>query len=218
MRILLVEDEASLAQAVLEHLQAEHHLTDWFATLDEARAAILTLDYDMVLLDLKLPDGDGLDLLQTLRRQPAYTPVIIMTARDKVSDRIKGLNLGADDYVIKPFDLNELSARINTVARRRLDNASNTIRHGDLEFSLAEHRVHRGGAPVPLTATEWSLMECLLRRSGAVVSKTVLEEALYAFGKEVESNSIEAHISRLRTKLGRDSIVTHRGLGYSIEK
>lgn len=218
MRILLVEDEASLAKAVVEHLKSEQHMPDWFGTFEDAQSAMQTLHYDLVLLDLHLPDGDGLDLLRKLRARARYTSVIIMTARDKISDRILGLNLGADDYVIKPFDLHELSARIATVSRRQMDAASDAIRSGDLEFNLAKRSTLRNGEPVLLTATEWALVECLLRRKGNVVSKTALEEAIYCFGKEVESNSIEAHISRLRSKLGKDSIVTHRGLGYSLTR
>lgn len=216
MRILLVEDESALARAVVEHMEAQHHVCDWFTLLDDALAAVRSVQYDMVLLDLHLPDGDGLSLLARIRALPGYVSVIIMTARDKISDRIKGLNMGADDYVIKPYDLDEISARIGTVSRRQLENASARIVLDDLEFDLASRQVIRNGAPVTLTATEWSLIECLLRRKTSVVPKSTLEEALYAFGKEVESNAIEAHVSRLRTKLGRKVIVTHRGLGYSL--
>lgn len=216
MRILLVEDEASLARAVLEHLEAEAQVVDWLSSLEDAVSAVRAVAYDMILLDLQLPDGDGLELLTHLRDRAHRACVIIMTARDKISDRIKGLNAGADDYVIKPFDLDELSARINTVSRRRLADASPLIRIRDLEFDLVQHRSRRAGVDIALTAKEWSLMECLLRRKYGIVSKAVLEEALYAFGKEIESNSIEAHVSRLRAKLGKDVIVTHRGLGYGL--
>lgn len=218
MRILLVEDEEALARAVIEHLEAEAQVVDWFASLEDAVSAARAVAYDMILLDLQLPDGDGLDLLTHLRGRAHRACVIIMTARDKISDRIKGLNAGADDYVIKPFDLDELSARINTVSRRLLADASQLIQVRDLEFDLFEHRSRRAGVDIALTAKEWSLMECLLRRKSGIVPKAVLEEALYAFGKEIESNSIEAHVSRLRAKLGKDVIVTHRGLGYGLAR
>lgn len=218
MRILLIEDEPSLASAVNEHLTAEYNVCDWFQTVDDAMNAVRTLDYDLILLDLQLPDGDGMSVLKQVRSMARYTPVIIMSARDKVSDRIKGLELGADDYIIKPYDLQELSARIVTVTRRQFEDASNIIAVGPLKFDLKRRLTTRDGEPIPLTSSEWGLMECLLRRSAIIVPKVQLEDALYAFGKEIESNSIEAHISRLRSKLGRDVIVTHRGLGYSIEK
>lgn len=216
MRILLVEDEAQLAHAVTEHLQAEHHVPDWVDTIEDASSAIRGVPFDLILLDLQLPDGDGLSLLRSIRANKPYTPVIVLTARDKISDRIAGLNMGADDYIIKPFDLYELSARIKTVSRRHTDTATTSVRVGEIEFDLGRHTAARNGTPVPLTATEWSLVECLLRRPRHVVSKSVLEDMLYSFGKEVQSNSIEAHISRLRSKLGKDVIVTRRGLGYSL--
>jgi two-component system OmpR family response regulator len=216
MRILLIEDEPSLASAVVEHLVEGFNVCDWFQTVDEALSAVRTLDYDLILLDLQLPDGDGMSVLKHVRLMARYTPVIILSARDKVSDRIKGLDLGADDYVIKPFDLQELSARVATVTRRQLENASDIVTLGPLKFDLKRRTTTRDGVPVSLTPTEWWLMECLLRRSSVVVPKAQLEETLYAFGKEVESNSIEAHVSRLRAKLGRNVIATHRGLGYSI--
>lgn len=218
MRILLIEDEPSLARAVEEHLVSDSNICDLFQTVDEALSAIRTISYDLILLDLQLPDGDGMTVLKQVRSMTRYTPIIILSARDKVSDRIKGLELGADDYVIKPFDLMELSARVATVTRRQLENASDILKLGPLEFDLKRHKTTRDGLAVSLTATEWSLMECLLRRSGLIVPKTQLEETLYAFDKEIESNSIEAHVSRLRAKLGRDVIATHRGLGYSVAK
>ncbi len=216
MRILLIEDEAGLARPLREHLEADRHIVEWFTTLDEARSAVATLEYDVVLLDLQLPDGDGLTFLSTLRDQHIRTPVIILTARDKVSDRIDGLNRGADDYVIKPFDLDEVKARIHTVCRRSADQMTQTTVVRDLSIRFDDHSVTRAGAPVRLTAKEWSVLEVLLRRKSKIVPKESLEAAVYAFGDEVESNAIEAHISRLRAKLGKDLIVTHRGIGYML--
>ncbi|MGC1497953.1 MAG: response regulator transcription factor [Sulfitobacter sp.] len=217
MRILLIEDEADLAEPVVDHLKAGQHVVDWFVTLDEGDSAVFGIAYDIILLDLQLPDGDGLTLLKSVRAQNLRTPIIILTARDKVSDRIKGLNEGADDYVIKPFDLDELTARINTVCRRASERVSQVFTIRDIEVDMNAHHVARDGTEIRLTAKEWGLFECLLQRRAQIVPKEVLELALYAFGDEIESNAIEAHVSRLRGKLGKDLIVTHRGLGYRIE-
>ena len=217
MRILLIEDEKDLAAPVIEHLKVDQNVVDWFETVSDGDTAAFGVPYDVILLDLQLPDGDGLDLLKTLRTRNLRTPIIILTARDKVSDRIKGLNQGADDYVIKPYDLSELTARINTVCRRSSERAAEIVSLADIEVNMAEHSVARAGAPVKLTAKEWGVFECLLLRRTKIVPKDTLEQALYAFGDEVESNAIEAHISRLRGKLGKELIVTHRGLGYRLE-
>lgn len=217
MRILLIEDEAALARPLAEHLEADRHIVEWFTTLDEADSALRALEYDVVLLDLQLPDGDGLTFLSALRDRHLRTPVIILTARDKVSDRIDGLNRGADDYVIKPFDLDEVKARIHTVCRRSADQIAQTVQLRDMTLSLSDQTVTRAGQPIRLTAREWSLLEVLLRRKSMIVSKESLESAIYPYGEEVESNALEAHISRLRAKLGRDLIVTHRGMGYKLE-
>jgi|TARA_R110000751_G_scaffold54091_1_gene116574 two-component system OmpR family response regulator len=218
MRILLIEDEAALARPLIEHLEADQNIVEWFDTLDEADAALRTLDYDVVLLDLKLPDGDGLIFLSSLRARMLRTPIIILTARDKVSDRIDGLNRGADDYVIKPFDLDEVKARVHTVCRRSANQIAQTVQLRDLVINLSDHSVIRAGQPVRLTAKEWGVFETLLRRKSQIVPKESLEASIYAYGEEIESNALEAHISRLRTKLGKDLIVTHRGMGYALTK
>lgn len=216
MRILLIEDEAALARPLKEHLEADHDLVEWFGTLDEAKSAIQTSEYDVVLLDLQLPDGDGLSFLSRVRSMHIRTPIIILTARDKVSDRIDGLNRGADDYVIKPFDLDEVKARIQTVCRRSADQITQTILIRDLSICLSDHSITREGKNIRLTAKEWGIFETLLRRKSKIVPKDILETAVYAYGEEVESNALEAHISRLRAKLGKDVIVTHRGMGYML--
>ncbi|GLT09738.1 response regulator transcription factor [Sulfitobacter porphyrae] len=216
MRILLIEDEAALAGPLVEHLAADRHLVEWFDTIADAESAERASPFDVILLDLQLPDGDGLSFLKSLRDRRVHTPVLILSARDKVSDRITGLNLGADDYVIKPFDLDEVKARIHTISRRGEETLAQVVVLGDLSINLAEHSVRRADVPLRLTTREWQILETLVRRRAAVVPRESLEAALYAFGEEVESNALEAHISRLRAKLGKDVIVTHRGLGYAL--
>lgn len=216
MRILLIEDDAVLGAAVRDQIAGDGHGVDWVQRLDAADTAIAGVPYDLVLLDLMLPDGRGLPFLRRLRARGEATPVIILTALDQVSDRIEGLNAGADDYLVKPFDLAELSARIGSVARRYGGNPNPLITHGPLQIDLAAHRIHRDGQPVPLTAREWALLEAFLARPGQLLSKAQLEDKLYAFDAEVESNTIEVHVSRLRKKLGAELIVTERGLGYRL--
>lgn len=218
MRILLVEDEPDLAQATAAHLAAGGHAVDHAASLEEGRAAAQAQRYDLVLLDLQLPDGDGLTLLHFLRTkaEDRATPVLILTARDRIMERIAGLEAGADDYMVKPFDLDEMLARINAI-RRRLDrDAGAELRVGDVRIVPGKMAVYRDDQPVTLTRKEWALLERISRRPGAVVSKPDLEDALYGFGDEVESNAIEVHVSRLRTKLGHSAIETVRGFGYRI--
>jgi len=217
MRILLVEDEPVLGEAVTTHLTRSNHAVDWVQRLDDAEAALRAVDYGLVLLDLHLPDGRGLDLLRKLRKVEDKRPVIILTARDQIRDRIEGLNAGADDYLVKPFDLDELVARILAVQRRSVAQASPTIRAGALVLDRAARKVWHDGSEVPLTAREWAMLECLAQRVGATLSKSQLEEALYAFGAEIESNAVEVYVSRLRKKLGSNAIRTVRGLGYRLE-
>ncbi|MGE0112067.1 response regulator transcription factor [Aquabacterium sp.] len=216
MRILLIEDDAVLGAAVRDQIAGDGHSVDWVQRLDAADTAIAGVPYDLVLLDLMLPDGRGLPFLRRLRVRGEATPVIILTALDQVSDRIEGLNAGADDYLVKPFDLAELSARIGSVARRYSGNPNPLITHGPLQIDLTARSIHRDGHPVQLTAREWALLEALLSRRGQLLSKAQLEDKLYAFDAEVESNTIEVHVSRLRKKLGADLIVTERGLGYRL--
>jgi two-component system, OmpR family, response regulator len=216
MRILLIEDDTVLGAAVRDQVAADGHSIDWLTRLDEARAAMRTTVYDLVLLDLMLPDGRGIPFLRALRERGDVTPVIIMTALDQVSDRIDGLNAGADDYLVKPFDLAELSARIGSVARRYSGNPNPIITLGALEIDLAARSLHRDGKPVALTAREWVLFEAFLQRPGQLFSKAQLEERLYSFETEIESNTIEVHVSRLRKKLGAAIITTERGLGYRL--
>lgn len=216
MRILLIEDEESLGGAVRDHAAADGHAVDWMRDLDDAQASARAAVYDLVLLDLMLPDGSGLEFLRRLRSGGDVTPVIILTARDRISDRIAGLNAGADDYLVKPFDLSELSARVAAVSRRYTGNPNPLVQLGALEIDLAARAVYREGRRIDLTAREWALFEALLQRPGAILSKRQLEDRLYAFDAEVESNTIEVHVSRLRKKLGQDVIETVRGVGYRL--
>jgi len=216
MRVLLVEDAPRLGEAVREQIADDGHAVDWVQCLAHARNSVRTAPYDLILLDLMLPDGRGLDFLRQQRGAGDVTPVIILTAQDQISDRIAGLNAGADDYLVKPFDLFELSARVAAVARRYSGNPNPQIRIGELHIDMSARTLQRAGVPVDLTAREWALFEAFIQRPGALLSKTQLEERLYAFGAEIESNTIEVYISRLRKKLGRDFIETVRGMGYRL--
>ncbi|EZI28083.1 response regulator transcription factor [Pseudomonas extremaustralis] len=216
MRVLLVEDAPGLGEAVREQIADDGHAVDWVQRLDHANASVRTTPYDLILLDLMLPDGRGLDFLRQQRAVGNVTPVIILTAQDQISDRIAGLNAGADDYLVKPFDLFELSARVAAVARRYSGNPNPQIRLGDLQVDMSARTVQRAGITIDLTAREWALFEAFVQRPTALLSKAQLEERLYAFGAEIESNTIEVYISRLRKKLGRDLVETVRGMGYRL--
>lgn len=214
MRILLVEDDERLAEAVREQITADGHAVDHAGRLDDANDDIRAVSYDLILLDLMLPDGRGLDFLKQRRKAGDTTPVIILTAHDQISDRIAGLNAGADDYLVKPFDLFELSARVAAVSRRYSGNPNPLLKIGDLEIDLAARKIRRDGRKVDLTAREWALFEALIQHPGVVLSKSQLEDRLYAFDAEIESNTIEVHVSRMRKKLGQGVIETVRGIGY----
>ncbi|NLS14999.1 response regulator transcription factor [Rhizobium sp. P40RR-XXII] len=216
MRILLVEDDDTIGGAVRDHIAAGPHAVDWVRNLADADEVTSAVQYGLVLLDLQLPDGSGIDFLKRLRRRPDETPVIILTARDQISDRIEGLNSGADDYLVKPFNLGELTARILAVARRYTGSPQPTIRFADLEIDQPQRRVRLEGKDVVLTGREWAVLDLLVARPGAIVSKDKIEEALYAFGSEIESNTVEVYVSRLRKKIGRDRIRTARGVGYCL--
>jgi two-component system OmpR family response regulator len=216
MRVLLVEDAAVLGEAVREQIADDGHAVDWVQRLEQARASVASTAYDLILLDLMLPDGRGLEFLRQRRGAGDVTPVIILTAQDQISERIAGLNAGADDYLVKPFDLFELSARVAAVARRYSGNPNPQIHLGELQVNISARTVQRGGAIIDLTAREWAVFEAFVQRPSALLSKSQLEERLYAFGAEIESNTIEVYVSRLRKKLGRELIETVRGMGYRL--
>ncbi len=216
MRVLLVEDDALIGAAVRDSIAADGHAVDWASRIGEAEDLLAVARYNLVLLDLMLPDGRGLDLLKQLRLSGEPLPVIVLTARDQVSDRIAGLNAGADDYLVKPFDLSELSARIGAVTRRAAGQPAPVICLGDVTVQLAERAAARNGKALTLTAREWAVLEALLARPSGIVSKSDIEERLYALDAAVESNTIEVYVARLRKKIGHDRIVTERGLGYRL--
>lgn len=214
MRLLAVEDEPDLAHALLDHLHAHGHAVDHAGTLEEAEAVVRATRYDLVLLDLRLPDGDGLTLLRGMRDRGSTIPVLIVTARDRIMERIEGLKAGADDYLVKPYDLDEMTARVDAILRRADGARKLERRFGALRILPEARTVEIGDRPVALTPREWAILERLSRRPDVVVGKLDLEDALYGFSEEVESNAIEAHVSRLRAKLGKGCVETVRGFGY----
>ncbi|RMI14796.1 response regulator transcription factor [Sinorhizobium meliloti] len=216
MRILLVEDDQALGSAIREHAEADGHAVDWAKDLAEARHYASVVGYEFTLLDILLPDGNGIDYLRDMGKRLHSTSVIAMTALDSASHMIEVLDAGADDYVVKPFNLDQLCARIRAVARRRGHYEEPTHTVGALTIHLAERRLYRAGQYVCLTSREWAVLGCLLRRSGTVVPKAKIEDALYCFGSEIESNTVEVYVHRLRKKIGVDRIATERGLGYRI--
>ncbi len=218
MRLLLVEDDSMIGESVRQGLRQDGFTVDW---VQDGRAAELALRnevYDLLVLDLGLPKKDGLDVLKTLRFHDNRIPVLILTARDTVADRVKGLDSGADDYLVKPFDLDELAARIRALLRRQSGRAAPAIEFGELRLSPATHEVTLQGKPLSLSAREFALLEVFLDRPGAVLSREQLEEKLYGWGEEVESNTVEVYIHGLRRKLGQDFIKNVRGVGYMVPR
>lgn len=216
MRILLVEDDSMLGNALQRALKLEGFTVDWVRESEEAELALATGDYSMILLDLGLPGKGGLDLLAELRDRSNPVPVIILTARDSVSDRIRGLDTGADDYLVKPFDADELAARIRALQRRQAGRATPLIEHGPLSLNPATRELYCHGVRVYLSAREYVILAALMERPGALLSRATLEERLYGWGEEVESNAVEVHIHNLRKKIGADQIRTVRGVGYML--
>lgn len=216
MRILLVEDDRMIGTAVQRGLSLEGYSTDWAETAADAELSLETTAYDAVLLDLGLPDKSGLEVLTGLRKTGNQTTVIILTARDAVSDRIAGLDGGADDYLVKPFDLDELSARMRAVQRRRSGRAEPLLTYGELELNPASHGCRWRGEPVNLSAREFAVLHALAEQPGLVFSRAQLEESLYSWDAEIESNAVEVYIHNLRKKLSADLIKTIRGVGYTL--
>lgn len=216
MRILLIEDDAMIGKAVRRGLSQEGFAVDW---VTDGRAADLSLAngvYDLAILDLGLPKKDGMAILATLRGLGNSMPVLIASARDTVRDRIAGLEAGADDYVLKPFDLDELVARVRALLRRHAGSGSPLLRVGTLVLDPVRKSVTKEGAPVELSAKEFAVLEALMQRPGAVLSREKLEESVYGWGDEIGSNAIEVHLHYLRKKLGSSTIKNVRGVGYRV--
>jgi two-component system response regulator QseB len=216
MRILLAEDDAMIGEAVRTGLRGDGFAVDWVRDGAAAEGAVTAGSYDLMLLDLGLPAKSGLQVLRSLRDRGARLPVVVLTARDAVADRVAGLDAGADDYLVKPFDLRELAARVRAVMRRKGGSAGGRIEHGGITLDPATHEVHRNGAPVEVSKREFALLQALLERPGRILSRAQLEDRLYGWGEEVESNVVEVHIHSLRRKLGTEFIRNVRGVGYRV--
>jgi DNA-binding response OmpR family regulator len=218
MRLLLVEDDKMLGDAIKVGLRQAGYAVDWVEDGDAAELALRAGEYELVVLDLGLPKKSGLEVLRGFRQRGSHTPVLILTARDTVDDRVRGLDAGADDYLVKPFDLDELYARLRALARRQTGRSTPVLQHGDLALDPASHTVRQRGQVVDISPREFSVLQSLLESAGRVVSRARLEESLYSWNEEVESNAIEVHVHHLRKKLGSDLIRTIRGVGYIIDK
>ena len=218
MRLLLVEDDSMIGEAVLDLLRAEHYAVDWVRDGELADTALRTQNYDLVLLDLGLPKRDGLEVLRALRARRQRMPVLIATARDAVQQRIDGLDAGADDYVLKPYDLHELLARLRALLRRAAGRAEPVYEHEGVSINPATREVTARGEPVVLSAREWAVLEPLIARPGLVLSRAQLEEKLYGWKDEISSNAVEVYIHGLRKKLGAGVIQNVRGVGYMVPR
>lgn len=218
MRVLLVEDDRLIGDGLATALRQDGYSVDWLRDGQAASDALRAASFDLVLLDLGLPQRDGLSVLRELRGRRDTTPVIIVSARDEVENRIAGLDAGADDYVVKPFDLGEVAARIRAALRRRAGRAEPQLEHHGIRLDPATREVSHHGQPVQLSAREYAILEALLLRPGVALSRAQLEDRIYGWSDEVGSNAIEVHIHALRRKLGADAIRTLRGVGYMIPR
>ncbi len=218
MRILLVEDDLLLGDGLQIGLIQDGNAVDWLKDGETANSILQTERFDAVILDIGLPGLSGLEVLRALRRSGNSTPVLILTAKDSVEDRVKGLDLGADDYLTKPFDLEEVLARLRALTRRAVGRSNPTIQHGDLEIDPAGHTVKFLNEEVKLSRREFALLQTLLENRGKVISRTKMIESLYSWDEEIDSNALEVHIHHLRKKFGNDLIRTVRGVGYLVKK
>ncbi|MGH8198801.1 MAG: response regulator [Steroidobacteraceae bacterium] len=216
MRLLLVEDDTMIGEAIREGLRREGFTVDWVYDGDSASQVLRTEVFDLLLLDLGLPRKGGLEVLTAARAHGQELPVLIITARDAVSDRVQGLDAGADDYLVKPFDLDELAARIRALLRRKSGRTAPAIEHRGVVLNPARHTVTREGREVALSPKEFALLQLLMERPGTILSRARIEERLYGWGEEVESNAVEVHIHGLRRKLGADYVLNVRGVGYRV--
>jgi len=218
MRILLVEDDELLGDGIATGLKQRNNVVDWVKDGLSAEQALDIENFDVVVLDLGLPRKDGIEVITTIRKKDDHTPVLILTARDSTDDKIKGLDAGADDYMSKPFDLDELEARVRALHRRNAGSVSTTIVRGDLELDPASHTATLGGISLNMPRREFTLLQKLLENQGRVISRDNLLQSLYGWDDEVDSNTLEVHIHNLRKKVGTKTIRTIRGVGYMIEK
>ncbi len=218
MRVLVVEDDAMIGEAVCHALKDASYAVDWVRDGSAALTAVSTQSYGIVLLDLGLPKKDGVEVLRHMRGRDNPVPVLVITARDGLEDRIKGLDAGADDYVLKPFEMSELLARMRAVVRRKSGTTGPVLTNGRLTLDPVSHEVSQSGASVRLSAREFSLLQALLIRPGAILSRSDLEDRLYGWGDEVESNAVEFLIHDLRKKLGSAAIKNVRGVGWMVSK
>jgi len=214
MRVLVVEDDWMIGESLREALRRQGMAADWVRDGRAADVVLASERFDAVLLDLGLPQRDGLQVLAAMRARGDTTPVIVLTARDALADKVAGLDSGADDYLVKPFEFDELLARLRALARRQGGRASSALEVGDLRLDPATREVSRGGRQVLLSAREFALLQALLERPGAILSRAQLEDRLYGWGEELESNAISVYMHQLRKKLGDDLLHTVRGLGY----
>lgn len=218
MRLLLVEDDRLLGEGIEMGLKQQAYTVDWLQDGEAAVLAMLHDDYDAAVLDIGLPRKNGIEVLKDIRRKGRTVPVLILTAMDAIEDRVAGLDAGADDYLSKPFDLNELYARIRALIRRSAGRAEAKIIHGELELDPASHAVSLSGKPVELSRREYTVLLVLMENRGRVLSRRQLEQGLYGLGEEVESNAVEVHVHHIRKKIDSKLIRTVRGVGYIIEK
>lgn len=216
MRILIIEDDAALRDGLKVGLSLAGFTTDAIETCDEANAVLIGHSFDAIVLDLMLPDGSGLDILKALRERGDKIPVLLLTARDSVADRINGLDRGADDYLGKPFDLDEVAARLRALIRRAEGRSQSVLQWQSVTVELSSRSVEKDGVPIRLSRREFSILRALMSHPGAVLSKAQLEDKLYGWQEEVESNAVEVHIHHLRQKLGAEMIQTIRGAGYRL--
>jgi len=217
MRFLLVEDDRMIGDTLRAALRMEGHAVDWVRDAAAAQGTLASERFDLVLLDLGLPQGNGLDVLRELRARGDATSVIVLTARDGPGDRVAGLDAGADDYLVKPFDLDELGARIRAVHRRQAGRAMPRLAHAGVTLDPATRQVNRDGQPVLLSAREYAVLELLMQRPGAVLSRAQIEDRLYGWGEEIESNAVSVYVHQLRKKLGPEFIRSMRGVGYFLD-
>ncbi len=217
MRLLLIEDDTLLGDGIQAGLTQANYAVDWVTDGEAGEHALKVETYNALILDLTLPKKDGLKILKDLRARGDTLPVLILTARDTINDKVIGLDTGADDYLVKPFDLDELTARLRALLRRQSGRATPAIEYGNLRLDPAAHSLTQNGQPVILSSREFAILQSLLENAGNILSRSRLEDSLYAWNEEIESNAVEVHIHHLRQKLGKELIRTVRGIGYIIQ-